>query len=69
MWPEIVKRLPRFASAVLTGLDGSGDPVSVRCQPTLDHHAQVLRVAVPERLGIVSGDGAAPRSSGISLGR
>jgi hypothetical protein len=55
MWPEIVRRLPRFASAVLTGLDSGGDPVSVRCQPTLDHHAQVLRVAVPDGLGMVAG--------------
>jgi hypothetical protein len=55
MWPEIVKRLPRFASAVLTGLDRGGDPLSVRCQPTLDHHAQVLRVAVPAGLGMVPG--------------
>ena len=55
MWPEIVKRLPRFASAVLTGLDRDGDPVSLRCQPTLDHHAQVLRVAVPDGLGMVAG--------------
>lgn len=55
MWPEITRRLSHFASAVLTGLDAAGDPVSVRCQPTLDHHARVLRVAVPEGLGIVAG--------------
>ena len=55
MWPEIAARLPRFASAVLTGLDGRGDPVSVRCLPTLDHHARVLRVLVPDGLGMVSG--------------
>jgi hypothetical protein len=55
MWPEITRRLPRFASAVLTGLDRSGDPVSVRCHPTLDHHTQVLRVAVPDGLGMVPG--------------
>jgi hypothetical protein len=55
MWPEIVKRLPRFSSAVLTGLDSGGDPVSVRCQPTLDHQAQVLRMAVPDGLGMVPG--------------
>jgi hypothetical protein len=48
MWPEIVARLPRFGSAVLTGLDANGDPVSVRCQPTVDHQALVLRgAAVP----------------------
>jgi hypothetical protein len=55
MWPDIVKRLPRFASAVLTGLDADGDPLSLRCRPTLDHHAQLLRVAVPDGLGIVPG--------------
>ena len=55
MWPEVVKRLPRFASAVLTGLDASGDPVSLRCQPTVDHQARLLRVTVPEGLGMVPG--------------
>jgi hypothetical protein len=55
MWAEIAKRLPRFSSAVLTGLDSTGDPVSVRCQPKLDHRAQVLRVLVPDGLGMVPG--------------
>jgi len=44
MWGEIVTRLPRFASAVLTGLDSGGDPVSLRCRPTLDHHAQLWKL-------------------------
>jgi len=55
MWPEITRRLPRFASAVLTGLDAAGDPVSVRCHPTMDHGAEVLRVVVPDGLGMVAG--------------
>jgi hypothetical protein len=55
MWPEIAKRLPRFASAVLTGLDASGDPLSVRCQPVLDQQAQVLWVLVPDGLGMMPG--------------
>jgi hypothetical protein len=55
MWGEIVKRLPRFSGAVLTGLDAGGDAVSVRCQPTLDQQARVLRVLVPDGLGIVPG--------------
>jgi hypothetical protein len=55
MWAEITRRLPGFASAVLSGLDAAGDPVSVRCRPALDHHAQVLRVAVPEGLGLMAG--------------
>jgi hypothetical protein len=55
MWPEILARLPRFASAVLTGLDRDGDPVSVRCQPTPDQRARVLRVLLPDGLGLVPG--------------
>ena len=55
MWPEIVTRLPRYSSAVLTGLDHGGDPVSVRCQPTLDQQAHVLRVQVPAGLGMAPG--------------
>jgi hypothetical protein len=55
MWAEIVRRLPRFSSAVLTGLDSSGHPVSVRCRPTLDRQAQVLRVLVSDGLGIMPG--------------
>jgi hypothetical protein len=55
MWPELVRRLPRFSSAVLTGLDASGYPVSVRCHPTVDQQAQVLRVTVPEGLGLAPG--------------
>jgi hypothetical protein len=55
MWPEIVARLPRFSSAVLTGLDRDGDPVSVRCQPTPDQQARVLRVLLPDGLGMAPG--------------
>jgi hypothetical protein len=55
MWADTVKYLPRFSSAVLTGLDSGGDPVSVRCQPAVDDQAQVLRVLVPDGLGFVPG--------------
>ena len=55
MWPELLRRLPRFPSAVLTGLDASGRPVSVRCQPTPDQQAQVLRVAIPDGLELAPG--------------
>lgn len=33
MWPEILKRLPRYPSAVLSGADEQGYPFSVRCRP------------------------------------
>jgi hypothetical protein len=55
MWPDIARHLPRFSSAVLTGLDGGGDPVSVRCRPIPDRRARILRVAVPGGLGMVPG--------------
>jgi hypothetical protein len=55
MWRELAKRLKGFPNAVLTGLDASGDPVSFRCRPILDHQAQVLRVEVPEGLALVPG--------------
>jgi hypothetical protein len=47
MWAELVKYLPTFRSAVLSGTDAAGYPLSVRCTPRLDHAARVLRVAVP----------------------
>lgn len=55
MWPDTAARLSRFSSAVLTALDSGGDPVSLRCLPTLDHDAEVLRLLVPDGLGIVPG--------------
>ena len=47
MWAEIVKYLPTFETAVLSGTDATGYPFSVRCAPRPDHAAQVLHVAVP----------------------
>lgn len=45
MWPEIVKYLAQFPSAVLTGIDRDGYPFSLRCTPQVDEANQVLRVA------------------------
>jgi hypothetical protein len=55
MWADITRRLPRFASAVLTGLDSGGDPISIRCRPILDHDAQVLQVQILDGVGMVPG--------------
>jgi hypothetical protein len=55
MWPDIVRRLPQFPSAVLSGVDGSGYPVSVRCTPQPDGAAQVLRLALPAGLDLQPG--------------
>jgi hypothetical protein len=47
VWDEIVKHLPAFESAVLTGLDAEGYPYSVRCRPYIDPVRQVLRMRLP----------------------
>lgn len=55
MWAEIRRHLPRFSSPVLTGVDGDGYPVSIRCAPELDDAQQVLRVSIPTWTGITPG--------------
>lgn len=55
MWDEICKYLPTYSSAVVTGIDQSGYPFSVRCVPELDAGARVLRVALPGYSGIREG--------------
>lgn len=47
MWDDIVRHLPDFESAVLTGLDPEGYPYSVRCQPRTDPGERVIRVRLP----------------------
>jgi hypothetical protein len=45
MWPEIVRHLYQFESAVLSGLDEEGYPFSVRCRPYADASgAEALRI-------------------------
>jgi hypothetical protein len=49
MWSEIKRYLPRFKSAVLTGLDAGGRPFSLRCKPQPDV-AGGLRLDLPGEL-------------------
>jgi hypothetical protein len=55
MWDEILKHLGDFSSAVISGVDRLGYPVSVRCKPEPDDSAQVLRVQLPGSAGIEAG--------------
>jgi hypothetical protein len=55
MWAEVRRLLPRFSSPVLTGVDGDGYPVSIRCAPELDDAEQVLRLPLPTWTGIREG--------------
>jgi hypothetical protein len=55
MWAEITRQLAAFESAVLTGRDPDGYPVSVRCRPQPDEHARVLRVRLPSGVPLQPG--------------
>jgi len=47
MWAEVQRHLREFSSPILTGVDGDGYPVSIRCAPELDEAQRVLRVSLP----------------------
>lgn len=55
MWDDIVKHLPDFPSAVLSGVDAAGYPFSLRCNPEPDAAGQVLHVQVPEYVDVQPG--------------
>ncbi|HET8843921.1 MAG TPA: hypothetical protein VFN35_20825 [Ktedonobacteraceae bacterium] len=44
---EIMANMKHYESAVLTGLDASGYPLSVRCVPELEANDLVMRVQLP----------------------
>jgi hypothetical protein len=51
----MVKHLPSFESAVLTGLDGEGYPYSVRCRHYTDPVRRVLRMRLPAGIPVQPG--------------
>lgn len=55
MWTEFVEKLGAYPTAVLTGSDSAGYPVSIRCNPQIDQTRQVLKVQIPENLGFTPG--------------
>ena len=55
MWANISRYLPKFDSAVLSGLDAAGRPFSVRCRPQADSANQVLRLPLPEAAPLMPG--------------
>jgi hypothetical protein len=44
MWDNIVELLSKYPNAVLTGIDATGYPFSVRCIPTVDMKVEVLHI-------------------------
>lgn len=55
MWNDLVKNLSDYTSAVLTGIDETGYPFSMRCKPEPDGATRELRVQVPKSIGIQLG--------------
>lgn len=55
MWTEIMEHLPDFSSAVLTGVDAAGYPISVRCKPKVSSQSKVISVQVTEGTDIQAG--------------
>ncbi len=55
MWKEIEKYAPLFASAVLTGVDDRGYPLSLRCRPELDLKSRVLRLKASHTTRLLDG--------------
>ncbi len=55
LWYDIVSHLADFPSAVLTGVDATGYPFSIRCKPEPDAIKWVLRVQIPENTDIQPG--------------
>lgn len=53
--PELERVLDRFPDAVLSGVDGDGWPVQVRCRPRYDRVHGVLRSARAPGVDIVDG--------------
>jgi hypothetical protein len=55
VWDEIVRLLPDFEDAVLTGLDAEGYPYGVRVRPWADSTGRVIRVPLPAYASIQDG--------------
>jgi hypothetical protein len=52
MWDEMVEQLADFSTAVVTGIDDTGYPYSLRCKPEPDRSTQTLRFHLPVGTGI-----------------
>jgi hypothetical protein len=55
MWPQLEHYLPEFPSAVLTAVDATGTPYSLRCHPALVPAEQVLHIALPAGVALQPG--------------
>ena len=55
MWAEFSNFLTTFKSAVITGIDSTGYPMSTRCQVQIDAASQTLRLTMPAGVSIQPG--------------
>ena len=55
MWNHIASQVQSYPSAVLTFVEKTGFPFSVRCNLQYDRSQQVFRVHLPDQIGIQPG--------------
>lgn len=55
MWAEIRRYLRKYPSAVLSGLDSTGHPFSLRCHPLMDETELALRIAKVPTVDLAEG--------------
>lgn len=55
MWDDLVRRLARYPSVVLTVVGSDGYPFSIRCVPVPDVARKVLRITLPAYVDVQPG--------------
>lgn len=55
MWDDLVRKLSKYPTAVITVMDGDGYPFSVRCVPVPDEDIRVLHIPLPEYVDAQAG--------------
>jgi len=55
MWNRIAKQVQSYPDAILTFVQESGFPFSVRCKPHYERDQQVFRLHLPDQIGIQAG--------------
>jgi hypothetical protein len=55
LWNKMLDHLPKYSSAVLTSIDSTGYPYSIRCTPEFDLSQQALRIMLPDYVELQNG--------------
>jgi hypothetical protein len=55
MWDDLLNKLKKYPSAVLTAMDSNGYPFSIRCVPEPDSSTQTLKLPLPDYVDLKPG--------------